>query len=168
MANDQKGRALKKIAPLLIFCLFTQGCVGIAVLKTQSATSVNPEIPIVRLFDDRCLISRDAIGTSADVYTATWLEAHWGKPKSIRHPGATDSDEIWTYQFNLNWNGVVAAVLVPIPIVLPVGRERVQFVLRHGVVVSGKETWTRWVGGAYGLSAGPCGLNYGVVDFRSY
>ena len=151
---------MTRLIPLVALVLFTQGCVGIGALKTHTEAFQNPT-----LSDTACvkgLRSTNPRQTGPCAYTATWLRAHWGEPKSIRHTGATDLDEIWAYKFGPNWNGIVVMALVPIPIALPVGRERVQVILRDGCVVSGKQTSTGMVGEGFGLYPGICGFGFGA------
>jgi hypothetical protein len=151
---------MTKIIPLVILCLFTQGCVGIGALKTHTETLQNPG-----LSDAACANGLRSITpgkTVTNAYTAAWLKNHWGEPKSIRHAGTTNTDEIWTYQFGPRWNGVVVAVIVPVPIMLPVGREQVQLILRDGDVISGKQTKTRTVGEGFGFYPGICGIGFGA------
>ena len=155
-----KGCPMRKIIPLVTLCLLTQGCVGIGALKTHRETFQDPT-----LFDTACvkgLWSTNSSQAVSNAYTAAWLKTHWGEPKSIRHAGATDLDEIWTYKFGPNWNGIVIVALVPLPIALPVGRERVQLILRDGCVISGKQTISRMVGESFGLYPGVCGFGFGA------
>ena len=149
----------KMILPVILWIL-TQGCVGIGALKTHTETFQDPT-----LFDTACvkgLRSTDSSQVVSNAYTAAWLKTHWGEPKSIRHAGATDLDGVWTYKFGPDWNGIVVVVLAPIPIALPVGRERVQFVLREGRVIAGKQTKSQLLGKGFGLYPGICGFGFGA------
>ena len=151
---------MTRMIPAAILCLLTQGCVGIGALKTHTETIQDPT-----LSDTACvkgLSSSNSSQTVPHAYTAAWLKTHWGEPKSIRQASATDLDEIWTYKFGPNWRGIVAVVLVPIPIALPAGRARVQFVLRDGCVISGKQTKSQVVGEGFGLYPGICGFGFGA------
>ncbi|EEF61513.1 hypothetical protein Cflav_PD4191 [Pedosphaera parvula Ellin514] len=134
-----------------MLCLLIQGCVGIGVSKTRNEAFQNPKISDVAYVSG--LSHTDASQTNVVVYTATWLENHWGRPARITHVGVDSQTEVWTYKFDIIWNGVTPVLLVPIPIILPVGREQIQFVLQDGRVVSAKEHKEQSFGGAYGLSA---------------
>jgi hypothetical protein len=151
---------MTKIIPLVILCLFIQGCVGVGALETHTKTLQNPALSDAASANGLGSIHPGQTVTNA--YTAAWLKDHWGEPKSIRHAGTTDLDEVWTYKFGPRWNGVVVVVLVPIPIALPVGRERVQLVLRDGCVTSGTQTRTQTVGEGFGLYPGICGFGFGA------
>jgi hypothetical protein len=150
--------AMKKMIPYLALCLIVQGCVGGAILKTHTTTIQDPVIPDKREYWPHQRETFDA--TNSVVYSAAWLEAHWGKPASITHAGSGHPDEIWTYRYGVIWEGIQAMVLVPIPIALPVGREEIRFVLQDGQVVSVARNESRTVGGAYGYSIGPCGITW--------
>jgi hypothetical protein len=149
---------MKMMIPYMAICLLVQGCVGGAVLKTRTTAIQDPIIPDMREYWPRQLEQFDM--TNTVVYSAAWLEAHWGKPASITRAGADNLDEIWTYKYGVIWKGIEVIFLVPIPIALPVEREKIQFVLRDGRVVSAARHESRTVGGAYGYSIGPCGMTF--------
>ena len=150
--------AMKKMIPYLALCLLVQGCVGATILKTRTNTIQDPVVPDTSQYWPRQRETFDI--TNTVVYTAGWLEAHWGKPTSISHAGTDHLDEIWTYRFGVIWEGVMPMILVPVPIALPVGREKVRFVLRDGRVLSVTRSESQMVGGAYGYSIGPCGITF--------
>jgi len=106
--------------------------------------------------------------TNTVVYTSEWLEAHWGKPATITHAGADSPDVIWTYRFKAMWEGILAVVVIPIPIALPLEREKVQFVLRDGRVISATQTTPQTVGGAFGFFVGPCGTFFGPFSLDGF
>lgn len=156
---NPKDRSMTKLITALTLCLLTQGCVGVAAVKTRTVTFQDP-----RVSDEAGVYGlgqRDPSQINAEPYTTTWLEEHWGKPKSIRHVGAGGLDEVWVYKFDPLWNGLVPIVLIPIPLILPTGREQVQFVVREGHVIRGKVRESHSVGGAFGYSVGPCTINFG-------
>ena len=80
-----------------------------------------------------------AVGTTAEIGsvgeatngknapTALWLKKHWGKPKSIRLASPQSADELWDRDLLSTWCGVIPWIIVPIPLVLPTGREEVVF-----------------------------------------
>ena len=63
-----------------------------------------------------------------------------------------DGTELWTYTGGLRWNGVLLfVVIVPIPLLVPVGRDQVTLRFRGGEAVFGEaiasdETWEAFVG----------------------
>ena len=145
---------------LLALCLLTQGCIGIEGLKVGSKTFQDPSITDYACADGAT--SRGGRQTNAPVYTAAWLDAHWGKPSTIKQTGEGNPDEIWIYKFGTTWSGVVPFVLIPIPILIPTGREEVQFTLRDGNVVSAKVRKSYSIGAGYGCYGGICGPHFGA------
>jgi len=152
---QQIARRLR-VVPLLILCVLASGCVGFNVTTTKTQSFEHPEL------GDRAyphaLRSTAAWGSNAPTYTSAWLESHWGRPKAIRPAAAPESGEVWIYSFDLNWNGAILFVLLPIPLEVPVGRERVELLVRDGRVVSGKQRFMHTTGGVLGEWVGPCGL----------
>jgi hypothetical protein len=147
---------MKRMIPYFALCLFVQGCVGGLVLKTRTTTIQDPVIPDRSEYRPR---QREAFDrTNTVVYSAGWLENHWGKPASIAQFGANNLDHIWTYKHGAIWGGIEVFVLIPIPIALPVGREKVRFLLRDDRVVSATRIESQTVGGMFGYSIGPCGI----------
>lgn len=73
------------------------------------------------------------------VYTPAWLQTHWGAPNRISkaHSGG---DEVWTYRFKLIWEGITPILILPIPLELPLGEQKVRFTLHDGKVVSASLT----------------------------
>ena len=148
---DHMSHSLKKIILLFIVCLLTQGCVAVAVMKTRTQTFQNPIIM------DRIFVSglSSADPKHKPTYTSAWLEAHWGKPTSIRHTGEGGRDEIWTYKFGHVWVGAGAMlVIIPVPLCLPVVREKAMFTIRDGQVVGAKNSTVECVGVVAGYVIG--------------
>ena len=149
-----------KLIPLgILICLATQGCVGVGALRTKTEVFENPKI--CDSAGARNVMQGGA--TNETTYTADWLEAHWGKPRSVGQAPPENRGQLSTYKFGLLWNGIVPVVGVPIPLVLPVGREKVVFVLRDGQVVSAKRVRARSFTALAGLIFGPCGASWGTA-----
>lgn len=154
---------MKRTIPVLLLCLLAQGCVGIATSRTKAETFRNPKI-----WDWPSVYSAresEASGvTNTASYSASWLRTHWGKPASVRSVSSQGRDEMWTYKFGLLWNGAVPMLGIPIPLIVPVGRERVEFVLRDAQVISATRTHEQGyeaVAGWYWY--GPCGPTWGSI-----
>jgi hypothetical protein len=142
------------LCPLVVLLLLSQGCVGFYVRHTQDTTINDPVInndPKVDGVEEHHPMEV----TNSVEYTTAWLEGHWGKPTSVRPVADDDGGAIWTYKFRHCWCGLIPTVIVPIPLMLPVGREKVLFVVRKGRVVgavvvvpwtsgSGANWFTKW------------------------
>jgi len=127
---------------LLALLTASPGCLGVASFGNRSGSTSTPQISSKpgRLLED----------TASHVVTDTEVRSAWGEPDEVTSLG--DGTERWTYVGGLRWNGVVlVVVIVPIPLLIPVGREQVTFRFRGGESVIGEaigseETWEAFVG----------------------
>ncbi len=139
-----------KLLPVLTACVLLQGCVGIG-WWTRDSTSINK--PFI---SDRADL--EGVGKSHNTfeYTGPWLHSHWGSPTSIRPASGLAGGEVWSYEFKRCWCGLIPMAIVPIPLVLPAGHEKVVFLVREGRVVNAKRVQCRHGGFGIGL-VGPEG-----------
>ena len=151
---------MKKLILFGALCLVLPGCVGFVVPKTRTRVINNPEVSV---FKGSVVDSVwESSGTNApNPYSRTncpagWLRAHWGAPDLVCRLPA-NSDEIWTYKSDLAWKGIVPFVIIPIPLILPVTREKICFDLHDGHVVSASITTSYTAGGTYGFIPNPEG-----------
>jgi hypothetical protein len=163
---------MKKLILFAMLCLTLQGCVGLVVPKTRTKIISDPQVNIYgrRILDG--VLSRDSSEyTNMTVLcrsncTSEWLRNYWGDPDRISHISG-GSGEQWTYKFGLVWEGVVPFVIIPIPLVLPVAKEKVCFTLYDGRVVTA--TRSRTVGGTYGFIPKPeGGGSFGAWNWDEY
>ena len=151
-------RAVKKLILFSLPCLLIQGCVGVGVMKTQTNVIQSPGISLLSNtpgVDD--VVKRDSLwATNSGVNTIEELKMYWGKPNKVTQISG-GSDEIWTYKFKSIWEGVIPFVIIPIPLVLPVGTEKVCLTLRDGHIVSASGTKSCMAGGTYGVILSPEG-----------
>jgi hypothetical protein len=151
---------MKKLILSAMLCLALQGCVDVVVPKTRTKVISDPEVCVYRGAAEEVRIRNSSETTNQVVYksncTSEWLRTYWGDPEHISHISA-NSDEIWTYKSGLVWEGVVPFVIIPIPLVLPVAKEKVCFSLHDGHVVSVSVTKSCTVGGTYGFIPNPEG-----------
>jgi hypothetical protein len=103
------------------------GCFGLSatVIGTDETLTTNPKIEL----NKRQL--------SPDTYPAPQLSTEdlrkaWGDPS--RKEQLAGASERWRYDFGLRWNGMVFfVVVVPLPLVIPVGYEYVEFLFENGL-----------------------------------
>jgi len=127
---------------LLALLIAPSGCLGVASFGNHYGSTSTPRISRKPglLLD----------GSDAHVVSDTEVRRAWGEPDEVTRPG--DGTELWTYVGGLRWNGVVLLVVfVPIPLLVPVGREQVTIRFRSGEAVFGEasaseETWEAFVG----------------------
>jgi len=138
-----------------MLCPLLQGCVGGVVLKTRTKVIIDPAIPFYSEIPQPESKRNLPEATNAIVYTSEWLRKYWNNPDRVSH--GVGSEEIWTYKSRRVWEGAVPFVIVPIPLVLPVGREKVCLTLRDGRVVSASTTESYAIGGTFGYIPNPNG-----------
>ena len=156
---------MKALALFALPCLLLQGCVGGVVLKMRTTVINDPVIPFYSEIPQPTSKKDSPEATNAVVYTPDLLRKYWNSPDLVNH--GVGSEEIWTYKSRLVWKGVIPFVIVPIPLILPVAREKVCLTLRDGHVVSASLTRSRTAGGTYGLYQSPEGnLGWGVRSWN--
>jgi hypothetical protein len=102
----------------LITLLLLQGCVGVGLRGNVTSIIESPAIG-----EKGTLYLTD--GKSNRV-TQESLRARWGEPDEI---SLVDREsQRWDYLFGYRWNGLgILAVIVPLPLFVPVGREHIYF-----------------------------------------
>ena len=93
--------------------------------------------------------------------SAAWVKENWGDPEHIRAPRKKGQAELWTYRFRPVWCGVTIGVIVPIPLVLPVAREKVTFFVRDEEIIRAKVVEERCSG--LGFAGNPEGGFVGLA-----
>ena len=139
-----KTRALNFIT-ILFICFLAQGCAGVVVC-CRDTTSINKP----SLLSSASLDSVFDANTEVE-FTAQWLKSHWGPPQSVSVT-SDSSEEKWTYEFERQcWCGIVPMVILPVPLVVPTGKEKIIFLIRNDRVVSAKQIKWQWVGAGFFL-----------------
>lgn len=152
---------MKKLIPFAMLCLTLQGCVGLVVSKTQTKLINDPVVSLIPDYPSDSVRKPDASkpvndrGEKSDP-TSEWLQRYWGAPARINHVRAS-SDEVWTYNSDLIWEGVVPFVVIPVPLLVPATREKVCFSIHDGRVVGARLIESCTVGGTYGFIPNPEG-----------
>lgn len=121
-----------RLTRILLAALVLQGCVGIGVI---GATRSDRELNDVFFGVDQPISIQAVID-------------RWGEPDEVQT--AADGAEVWIYESGLRWAGLVACVVIPIPLIIPVGREVTSLSVRDGLVVSASrlaESTTLYVAG---------------------
>lgn len=146
-----KMKTMKNMIPKTLLALtlaslvvFSTGCVGVMVSHTERQTYNCPSI--------RDKPAADAVFTPDGMTNGFNLTAHelrkcWGEPQEIGPRPHDPKGEVWTYRFGRFWCGVIPCVVIPIPLVAPLAREQVQFVVSDGWVIQA-EAIKRDVSGA--------------------
>ncbi len=127
---------MNKLFLLLTTLVFLQGCIGAGVIGNVTATIQNP------------LIGPEKGTLRPENGNQPWINAdelirYWGPPDKVKMiaPGL----EIWKYNFGLRWNGIgIMAVVLPVPIMLPVGRNFIEFKVKDNRIIEAK-TVNGWI-----------------------
>src|SRR5689334_6853241 len=131
--NRTKTTSIFGLMALLAVSLCTQGCVGVVTYGMKNQT-----------FEPAMVVRKPSVDAVSSVPTsphrtdngisfegktenpsASWLEEHWGQPSRIKQVTRPEQFELWTYKFGKRWCGIMPCIIVPIPLLLPVGRDRV-------------------------------------------
>jgi hypothetical protein len=134
--NKTKTTSIFGLTAILAISLCAQGCVGVVTWGMKNQT-FEPAMVLRKPSVDA--VSR-APGGNTENPSALWLEAHWGQPSHTNQVTGPQQFELWTYNFGRRWCGIMPCIIVPIPLVLPVGRERVVFYIRDGRVTHAEVT----------------------------
>ena len=127
------GTAIK-LQSVIAATLLTQGCVGIVTRHMETKT-FEPAI-VEKKPATYSVCQRSEESGSVESPTGLWVKQSWGEPSKVRRVTRPTEDELWTYNFDHKWCGIMPCVIVPVPLLLPVGTERVIFHIREGRVAS--------------------------------
>ena len=108
MTQDRRLRQLSLFLPFL-----ASGCLGFATVRPRE--------------------TRESVATEPT--TRDQLLDAWGAPDA-KH--SVDGDEIWTYRKDRRWAGVILVPVVPVPLLLPVAHDRVDFRFRGDTLVDAR------------------------------
>jgi len=147
---------MRRLAVLLL-ALACPGCIGLG-LATVGGREGEADSPHFGRtgYGDRVVDRRDA---GAEPIASALLLEQWGEPES--RETQDDGSELWRYKGMPSCAGVVLIVLVlPIPLVIPTGREYVEFEVRDGTVVRAYSCANAMLrGGFFGYGTGVCGVH---------
>ena len=149
-----------KIISAFAACLLVQGCVGVMFPGARTETLSKPVVS-----EQASLDGVHAAYTEPQLTVVT-LKERWGEPAVITPAAASPDGELWTYKFGPVWYGVIPCVVVPIPLVLPLGKEKAIFHVRDGNVVSAELIKCDLVGGACASLVGPDGRPWAGVGWQ--
>jgi hypothetical protein len=128
---------MTKVLFYVLFSLLLQGCVGGAYLS-----SFTTEIADRGLYKERGSLRKK---TESSLNTKSSIEASWGKPDRT-------TDVTWVYkQKRSRMFGVVIALVIPIPLYLPVGKEEYILSFDGDYLTKIEERQGKVVGGFCGL-----------------
>lgn len=128
-------------ASLLVLLPLLSGCMGIGFVRSRTTR-----------FDDMERYFQNMPGTSPRA--AATLQQHWGEPREKL--ALNDGRETWIYGHDLRWSGVMLYLLLPIPLLVPVGRETTSVDFENGQAVSVSRVEESEICYICGFLPGPC------------
>lgn len=142
-------RGVLRMTLLVGLVLSLPGCLIVAAYGPESTEIVRPVVTEPRLLPPR---SGGEIAAPAE-----HLLQCWGDPDRVKT--LSNGAEIWEYQGDLQWHGVlIHVIVVPVPLFLPVGRDVASFRVREGRVVSVETQGEKLrLLAVAGLVVSPCG-----------
>ncbi len=144
---------MKNILLLCAASLFLAGCVGGVVCRAKTKTFVKPTLEDSRSSEG---VHKTPDHQKPPTYSSTWVKTNWGEPSEI-HRGRGDGEEVWIYEFTPLVVGAVPCVILPIPLIVPNGKESVALTFRNGRVISARQRTGAASAATYGFMFGPCG-----------
>ena len=137
-------------------CLLLSACAGVLVMHNPKTTHDSKQLELM----GRGYISGD--GERSSYQKADVLQA-WGEPDSKKTRGEI---EYWRYeQDSLAWTGLVPVLVIPVPLVVPVGQNHAILGFSGGELVSAVSRDRDMAGGMCGmfLMDHPAGLKFGCL-----
>jgi hypothetical protein len=131
-----------RVCIVLLLATPLTGCIGLEYSGTHEGSTTSP-----------CIATTPGVlfeGAHQFVATMEQVGRDWGPPSQISFDA--NGTERWTYYGPLRWNGVLLlAVVIPLPLFIPMGRERVSIDFRDGTAVFGEavaseEAWQVFLG----------------------
>ncbi|MBS0370943.1 MAG: hypothetical protein JSS57_17305 [Proteobacteria bacterium] len=120
---------MKRLLLLAALTPLLTACVGAGVISSQTETPKR-----ATLAKSRGNIVLLAPNTSAPTTDKTAVRKGWGEPDRIEPRGEL---ERWIYNKDVAWTGVLLfAVIVPIPLLVPVGHDHLAIDFRNDVLVN--------------------------------
>ena len=138
------------------------GCIGLEILHQDEVVIESPWVGSDRgLVHDRVHSLADWLDPDEPLTDSKELLDLWGPPNEVRE---VDRGEIWAYQFDYRWSGLRLHILgLPVPLMVPVGYERIEFTIREGKVASAFVASDQSASYAVGVLQQMCGVRVGTL-----
>lgn len=135
---------LKSLFLVLLTSTSLQGCVALFKYGEQTTQTEMPSVSVSAKSPSATSSLPPVISSGSDKQdgrwvstpTTTWLRENWGNPTRLKAISVEPKAELWTYEFDRIWAGVMPVLLVlPIPLRAPTGKEKIEFLLQEDRVV---------------------------------
>lgn len=142
------GRWMRSVCGVLVLLLVLPalpGCIGVTVLYPGGFDEVHENL-VIR--ESTAATFKAGLDPQEKVLRAAGLR---GVPDSIRK--VAPGDHQYTYRGKIAWVGVIIHVLIPVPLVVPIGRDHYTITIRdETVLVAQNASWTRGSFSGYGFT----------------
>lgn len=125
---------MKSSAVAIFISILVSGCVGVGPITTITSTEKVGSSSYARVcpVPDRVGELTSCKAEDAKTYTAEKIIGIWGKPKSR---GMKGDEEYLIYNRSIAWRGLLGFVVVPIPLLLPVGHNQTTFLFEQNSLI---------------------------------
>ena len=109
------------------------GCVGAQIFIPTTQTILNPAISPSH--------GKFAANNLKKKYTCSYVEEKWGKPSTVE---VDDNKSTLLYSRGSQWVGVMPFLIIPIPLVFPVGTESITIECENDIAIKAHRltTWS--------------------------
>lgn len=126
------SRIFLKILSLVFLVTQLAGCMGAGVYYPENSTAIiNPKIGIG--------IGEYRINETGEPDSCSQALTHWGNPNETM---VKENDTHLRYDHGPTWLGIMAIIVFPIPIAIPVGKKHTTLICRNGFVIEAKRSFT--------------------------
>ena len=133
-----------KVWVVIFICLLqaVSGCVGVSTIS--EGRKYNYSTPrVYQSIGEITSRQISSLNKGSPVYTpikAKKLVEIWGEPDSIEFIDVKNGEilERWTYNRSVGWSGVVVWLVIPIPLLIPVGYRSTIMTIQDGNVIRGE------------------------------
>ncbi|WP_154668253.1 hypothetical protein [Pseudoduganella violaceinigra] len=150
---------LKSLFFLILISISLQGCVALFKYGEQTTQTEMPSVLATAKSPSALTSEPPVISAAADKQngrwvatpSSSWMRDNWGNPTRLKIISDKPKAELWTYEFEKIWGGVMPVLVVlPIPLRAPTGREKIEFLLEEDRVIRATVTRAKdQYGGAF-------------------
>jgi hypothetical protein len=124
----RRRQIIECVACIVLMCL-CGGCVGVVVTGDSGAAVNGPNISKEKGYIGHTPLAPDTY------VTETELLQYWGTPDEVKFNDKGQKQLL--YKRNaFRWNGITLMVIIPIPLIIPVGHDFLLFTVENGNVAS--------------------------------
>lgn len=124
----KKRTKIKQVSFIALICLCS-GCVGVSVTGDKSAVVNNPNISKNKGYIGHTPLAPNRLVAESEVVK------YWGSPDKVEVNDKGQKQLLYKRD-EFRWNGITLMMVVPIPLVVPVGHDYLSLTVDNGSVTS--------------------------------